>query len=326
MSNRDCPLVSVIIPVYNAEKYIGACIQSVIRQTYREIEIIVVNDGSSDQSATIIERYRRLDDRIFYIDKQNEGLPVARRTGIDNAHGKYIQHLDSDDTLIEEAIENLVRRAEETSADIVAAPFFFCYPEEEPELSVPLGFDILSNIEYFREILHNRAYWSVWSNFQKRSLFLDFDIECVADISFGEDAILMIQLIFSAKKIASLNIPIINYNRYPTSMSFLPSTLKYKDFRSYQVWIEQYVGNKGIQLVLNADLALMHLQTTFQSIYWKQFDDFDKDMKRLIKDLKLYPDLRTSLSRRESKIVNTYKISPYLGHLRLLYYCKRGKI
>lgn len=96
------PLVSVIIPVYNTESFLDSCLWSVVQQTYKELEIIIVNDGSTDRSEDIINKYRKLDTRIIYIYQKNKGLPSARRTGVDIASGKYIQHLDSDDCLLKE--------------------------------------------------------------------------------------------------------------------------------------------------------------------------------------------------------------------------------
>lgn len=100
MVNLSSPLVSVIIPVYNSELYLEACIESVIGQSYSTLEIIIVNDGSTDDSFTIMEKYAKLDERIIIINKRNGGLPSARKSGIDIAKGKYIQHLDSDDVLL----------------------------------------------------------------------------------------------------------------------------------------------------------------------------------------------------------------------------------
>ena len=108
MNSDALPLVSVIIPVFNTEKYIEDCIFSVINQNYSRLEIIIVNDGSTDGSRSIIQKYMEVDRRIVCIDKKNEGLPLARKTGILKANGKYIQHLDSDDTLIDGAIEKYV--------------------------------------------------------------------------------------------------------------------------------------------------------------------------------------------------------------------------
>lgn len=324
--NKDLPLVSVIIPVYNGQEHIGSCLQSVLEQTYENLEIIVVNDGSTDKSLSVIESFQQIDKRILYVNKVNEGLPLARKTGVDIATGKYIQHLDSDDTLIKDAIEHLVRVAEEKQADIVAAPFFFCTQGEKPKLSVKLQFDELSGFEYFREILNQRAYWSVWSNFQRRSLFLNNPIETVPNISFGEDAILMTQLCFFAKKVASIYEPILNYNRYPTSMSYQINDSKYDEFRAYQVWIENFLKEKELYQSLAEEMAAMHLGTTTVSMSWRKLSHIKQDMKRVITTLKLFPELQKRLSKQELKVISYYKLSPLAGYIKLKYYYKKKKL
>ena len=104
MMEKESPLVSVIIPVYNAHNSIAKTLQSVINQTYTNLEIVVVNDGSTDESLDIIKTYAVEDPRIVVFDKQNEGLVQARKSGIDIATGKYIQYLDSDYIMHEDAI------------------------------------------------------------------------------------------------------------------------------------------------------------------------------------------------------------------------------
>ena len=127
------PCVSVIIPVYNIEKHLEKCLDSVIGQTLKDIEIIVVNDGSTDNSLDIITQYARKDSRIVIVDKPNEGLAYARKSGIEAAHGKYVQHLDGDDFLEPDACELLFKRAEETDADIVIIRFLIDSPRGQKE-------------------------------------------------------------------------------------------------------------------------------------------------------------------------------------------------
>ena len=109
--------VSVIIPVYNAENYISECLESIICQTYKNIEIILVNDGSTDNSAKICKTYADLDERIKYIEKENGGVSSARNIGIENAQGKYDLFVDSDDWIKKETIEILVENSDD--CDIV---------------------------------------------------------------------------------------------------------------------------------------------------------------------------------------------------------------
>ncbi len=119
------PLISVIIPVYNVEEYLEECLNSVINQTYKNLEVILVNDNSPDKSGEIINRYLRLDDRIKAINKQvNEGLNCARKDGIKSSSGDYIVFLDSDDLLHDQTIEIYVRTLLESGADVVVAGFF----------------------------------------------------------------------------------------------------------------------------------------------------------------------------------------------------------
>lgn len=320
------PLVSIIIPVYNCGAYLDACLHSVVKQTYKKLEIIVVNDGSTDNSMSVISKYVQQDSRFVCISKANEGLPLARKSGIDYAHGKYIQHLDGDDTLLETAIEKLVLRAEETNADIVAAPFYFCFQDKPAKKSVNLKFEELSGFEYYLEILHFQAYWSVWSNFQKRSLFQENVIMTVPEISFGEDAILMTQLALCASKVVSLTEPILNYNRYSTAMSLQVHKARYEEYRAYQNWIENFLKSKELYNYLEKEMAVMHLKKTFLSISWRRLEYVKQDMKRLIADLNNFPELSSEMSKYELKLVTYYKLSSLLGYCKLKWYCKKKKM
>ncbi len=129
--------VSVIIPVYNVEKYLAECLDSISDQTLKDIEIICVNDGSSDNSLNILKRYADIDKRIIVLSQENGGLSVARNTGINFAHGKYIYFCDSDDKLELTALEELYNRAEADKLDILYfdAEAFFENEEIENKLS-----------------------------------------------------------------------------------------------------------------------------------------------------------------------------------------------
>ena len=100
-------LISVVVPVYNVEKYIDRCLNSIINQTYRKLEIIIVNDGSTDNSRKIIDKFSKMDSRIIVIDKNNGGLSEARNVGINAATGDYITFIDSDDFVSYDYIEYL---------------------------------------------------------------------------------------------------------------------------------------------------------------------------------------------------------------------------
>ncbi len=112
-------MISVIIPVYNVEKYLVECVNSVINQTYRDIEIILVDDGSTDNSGLICDELKKKDSRIVVIHKQNEGLSDARNAGFKCSHGEYIYFLDSDDYIKDYALERMLSVIDRDKADIV---------------------------------------------------------------------------------------------------------------------------------------------------------------------------------------------------------------
>lgn len=115
------PLVSVVIPVYNVSRYLQQCLDSVVSQTYRNLEIIIVDDGSTDDSGSICDLYEKRDERIHVIHSANRGLSSARNLGLEEIRGAYILFVDSDDWIELHTLDTLIRAAMQTGADIVAA-------------------------------------------------------------------------------------------------------------------------------------------------------------------------------------------------------------
>ena len=109
--------VSIIVPIYNAEKWLEKCINSIIKQLYHNIEILLVNDGSTDKSLEICQKFAKKDNRIIIIDKPNEGVSKSRNIGIEKATGEYIKFVDSDDWLEENTCEELVELIEKEKTD-----------------------------------------------------------------------------------------------------------------------------------------------------------------------------------------------------------------
>ena len=122
------PLVSIILPVYNAQSHLARCVGSICAQTYQNIEIIILNDGSKDQSFPVCEEFRQKDPRILLVDKANSGVSDTRNLGLKLASGKYVEFVDSDDYLDPDFTERLVAAAEENEADFVIAPYKMVIP------------------------------------------------------------------------------------------------------------------------------------------------------------------------------------------------------
>ena len=115
------PMVSIIVPIYNAEQYLRRCVDSILNQEYTDYELLLVNDGSTDASGDICEEYGDQDPRVIVIQKENTGVSDSRNRALDRARGKYLQFLDSDDWITPDATKLLVRSAEQSGCDMVIA-------------------------------------------------------------------------------------------------------------------------------------------------------------------------------------------------------------
>ena len=124
------PLVSIIVPVYNAQNSVARCLESICGQTYQELEIIVLNDGSADDSLTICNQFCAKDPRVTVVDKENEGLSITRNVGMRLAQGKYLQFVDSDDHLAPDFTQRMVTAAEQHDATLVISPYWMEIPRD----------------------------------------------------------------------------------------------------------------------------------------------------------------------------------------------------
>ena len=198
-------MISIIIPIYNQEKYLAECIESVINQNYPNIEIILVNDGSSDTSMDICKKYEGLDNRIIIVEKKNGGLSSARNCGLEIARGKYISFIDSDDFVSRTYIIDLYKTMISTNSDISICGYSrFCKKEDINPV-------ITNQIEEFnaREILiktlyqENQEYFSVsvCNKLFKRSIFKNIRFP---EGRINEDLAVITDLIGQAKKISCI--------------------------------------------------------------------------------------------------------------------------
>ena len=165
-------LISVIIPVYQVEKYIERCLKSVINQTYNNIEIVLIDDGSKDQSGKICDEYAKRDKRIIVIHKKNEGVSITRNVGLDNAHGNYITFVDSDDYVDEKYIENLYRQAKINNADISITGTQDFKDDFERIIKFRPYESVLNKEKAIKELLSEKYFTCViWGKLYKRELW-----------------------------------------------------------------------------------------------------------------------------------------------------------
>lgn len=188
--------VSIIVPIYNAEEYIRRCIDSLINQTYKNIEIILLNDGSTDNTDKIIKSYK--DKRINYIKKENTGIGNTRNLGILKSTGDYIMFIDSDDYIESNAVEVLVNKALSNNYDLVVCNYYLNTPSTELKISFPDTIDN-TNIKDNPDVLTDINY-APWNKIYHKRLFLNDNNRFIEGIKY-EDAPFVIECICASKKI-----------------------------------------------------------------------------------------------------------------------------
>jgi len=209
------PLVSVIVPVYGVEAYIGQCARSILAQTYPHLECIFVNDGTPDRSMEILaDVVKEFPERnVVVVNKENGGLPRARWSGLEVATGEYIMHVDSDDWLEPDAAARLVEEALRSDADLVYCDFWKEYGHRH-KLDHERTYTVQNKARWMKRLYDNGAYGYVWCKFAKRSLYQDM---FVPRYNMHEDIVFSTQLIWRASRIAQLSVPLIHYRRTNSS-------------------------------------------------------------------------------------------------------------
>lgn len=153
---HEQPLISIIIPIYNVEQYLPQCLDSVINQTYPNLEIICINDGSSDGSLKVLQQYAQMDSRIVAIDQRNQGLSGARNTGLRHVHGKYVMFVDSDDWVELETCEDAVKAAQKYNADLAMWSYVREFRNESKEKYMLWDDETVFDTEEVKNQLHRR--------------------------------------------------------------------------------------------------------------------------------------------------------------------------
>ena len=200
-------LISVIIPIYMVEKYLNKCIDSVINQTYKNLEIILVNDGSKDNCKKICEEYAKKDSRIKIINKSNGGLSDARNKGLEVSNGKYIGFVDSDDYISKDMYKNLYENIIKYDADIAICEYIEVNENgeniKENKKIIENGVKIYSREEAMYKLLEDNEITNhVWNKLYKSSLFKD--IEFPKGLKF-EDIAVMYKLIDKANRVVHIS-------------------------------------------------------------------------------------------------------------------------
>lgn len=278
-------MISIIIPVYNIYDHIGKCINAVLAQSYPDFELILVDDGSTDGSDALCDKYASMDFRIKVFHKPNGGVSSARNFGLDHAQGEWICFIDGDDYVECSYLKKLIDKADATQADIVFCDFFFVYPNQKvPHLTYSwskTGIDGLG--EYIATV-----WTTLCGNIHRRSLYEAENLRSPENISYCEDFHLITRLITHASKISKVNEPLYYYRqRIDSIMHNLDKKTESDELWAY-LDIINYFKRKGIYKALMRPMAWRTLKATQEMVLdSSRFNEFIRthpDKKNYILD------------------------------------------
>lgn len=311
---------SLIIPAYNVENYIERCLNSATNQSLKDIEIIVVNDGSTDDTPQIINEYAKNDNRINVINKKNGGLSSARNAGIEVATGEYIFHLDGDDHIEKDALYKLYNKAKEKDADIVLCNYYI--EEANGKVYEARGFGNVGT-DYIKDFLLAIITPPVWNKFYKTNLYKDYSIQHPLHISMGEDLHTNTKLIYYSKKIELLPEPFVYYVQRNTSISKVYNNKVYDVMKCCNE-IRDFLLEKGIYKKYSEEFIYLSYRHKFYNtvvvpiVKGKIHEDFYEDYRReqtLYKDNKYIKEFLKTISIRYRVIEKAYRIGYVFGNI-----------
>ena len=216
------PMVSIIVPIYNAEQYLRRCVDSILNQEYTDYELLLVNDGSTDASGDICEEYGDRDPRVIVIQKENTGVSDSRNRALERARGKYLQFLDSDDWITPDATRLFVRAAEEYGCDMVISDFYRVVGERlSPKGDIEKE-GVLTREEFAAHMMENPAdfyYGVLWNKLYRRDIVEEHKLRMDTDISWCEDFMFNLEYIRYAKVFYALHAPIYYYVKRKGSLA-----------------------------------------------------------------------------------------------------------
>ena len=215
-------MVSIIVPIYNAENYLRRCVDSILNQEYTDFELLLVNDGSTDASGDICEEYGDRDPRVIVIQKENTGVSDSRNRALDRARGKYLQFLDSDDWITPDATRLFVRAAEEYGCDMVISDFYRVVGERLSTKGDIEEEGVLTREEFAAHMMENPAdfyYGVLWNKLYRRDIVEEHNLRMDTDINWCEDFMFNLEYIRYAKVFYALHAPIYYYVKRKGSLA-----------------------------------------------------------------------------------------------------------
>ena len=292
--------ISIIVPVYNVEKYLSKCIDSIINQTYKNIEIILVDDGSTDNSSKICDKYAKKDNRIKVIHKKNGGLSDARNVGIENANGIYVSFIDSDDYVELTMIERLYNSCLKYNSEISCCGKFVEYDNKVVLKNIGKDFCVSSKEALVRMLTFDNIDTSAWDKLYLKELFDEIHYPLHV---YYEDMGTTYKLIDSANKVSFIKTP--EYHYLIRKGSILNSKFNEKYFSSikFAEEINDFINKHHPDLKKASEAYyLLSISNTMQKI-------FNSKVKN--KYIIQYTELRKKLRNNSGEILKNKYIPNY---------------
>lgn len=305
------PDISVIVPAYNAEKYIEKCLDSILAQTKKEFEIIVVNDGSKDNTLNIINKYQeKYPDIINVIDQHNQGLSMTRNNAIKESKGEYLIFVDSDDFIKPDMLEKLYAKAILSGFDVVASDVDCVYPDKSVLIKSGIKQDIAELSLKDRKDLFFGVYPTVWNKIYKREIFDNKDLYFEPNIWF-EDVLFFHKLIPNINSIGFVDESFYQYIQNQGSITYTYSD-KLRDICFVMDEIVKYYKQKELFEDYKQELEYMYVRYMFAT-YVKRLSKsknkkiFNQRVKEAINAVKTnFPEYKKNIYLNGNGFKNFY--------------------
>lgn len=281
-------LISIIVPIYNAESFLPECIESILKQTYKDFELLLINDGSHDNSAKICEQYGNYDSRIRYFEKSNEGVSAARNIGLKYASGQYVTFIDSDDIVKSDYLQSLI---DNNNSDLVVSGFISLHNNQiMREVKFPnLTIDLSKNSSILDKVL---TFGTPWAKLFKLEILRKYNIQFNSKLSLHEDHLFYFEYIKHIHSITTTDkVQYIYINR--SNGQSLSRDLKHKSqnkFLAYnllnstlkEILANNKINNSTVPQTLNFIIRIF-ISYINLAIYEKKDIHINKQQKKIIK-------------------------------------------
>jgi glycosyltransferase involved in cell wall biosynthesis len=297
------PLVSIIVPAYNVEKYISNCIDSLLNQTYPVIEVIIVNDGSKDATPDILNDYPSRDSRVRVIHTENQGVSSARNTGINESKGDYLVFVDGDDYLTTDCVSYMLNIVDSTGCDFCLSTE--CYTNKYEKQSDSSSIKVLNSDEATALLLSPDMVVGCWNKIYKRSLLVSNDISFSSSLFYGEGLTFITQVSQLPITVGVGNRKVYNYRRNNDESATTEFSIeKVYNGEKALIAIKESLKNesKRVDLMFNYHLSLYRLGALVRLKSNKVTDKYSEDYNRWLDYIR-----KSTASKLFSWEVSTYR-------------------